>query len=528
MTDPSIPAGHNIADTKTIVIDTTAPVVSAGGDKIKNAAFTQTATATDANAMNYSWNKQSGPGNITFEHPTWKTTAISSDADGIYTLRFTATDKAGNSDYADMTLTWDTTAPVTTAIPVGGVYTTPAAVELTCNDGSGSGCAKTVYCLGQDCSTWKLYGGPIAFNGQRYLSYRSLDNAGNWETAVTNISYTNCTYSVTPTTVTLGPGATTRNFTVTTQEGCSWSAESNKAWLTTTSTGSGSGTGSYSVEANAGPVSLERPGTITVGGKTITVTQRPVKPAAPELTSATGGATDVVLTWADNSDNEDGFKIYRRKSTETGWTEAGTEGAGVKSYTDTAATNTTYIYMVSAYNSGGEANSNEVKATTGTVTPPELLTAEALTETTSELYWRAFDNGEEGYKVWRIKQGDLDWTKVTTAALGLGTTWYTDTTLTENALYQYQVCATTTAGGSACSNLMMINGPSGLTATPAAGGVQLDWTDNSSDESGFRILRRESTKKVLDADRAGGSGYRDLSRRHSIFRHDIFLQSIGL
>ena len=170
-----------------------------------------------------------------------------------------------------------------------------------------------MYCLGQDCSTWKLYGGPIAFNGQRYLSYRSLDNAGNWETAVTNISYTNCTYSVTPTTVTLGPGAAARNFTVTTQEGCSWSAESNKAWLTTTSTGSGSGTGSYSVEANAGPVSLERPGTITVGGKTITVTQKPVKPAAPELTSATAGATDVVLTWADNSDNEDGFKSIQKE-----------------------------------------------------------------------------------------------------------------------------------------------------------------------------------------------------------------------
>ena len=249
------------------------------------------------------------------------------------------------------------------------------------------------------------------------------------------------------------------------------------------------------MEANAGPVSLERTGTITVGGKTITVTQRPVKPAAPELTSATAGATDVVLTWADNSDNEDGFKVYRRKSTETSWTEIASEGAGVKSYTDTAATNTTYIYMVSAYNSGGEANSNELKATTGTVTPPELLTAEALTDTTSELYWRAFDNGEGGYKVWRIKQGDLDWTKLTTPPLGLGTTWYTDTTLTENALYQYQVCATTTAGGSACSNLMMINGPSDLTTTPAAGGVQLDWTDNSSDESGFRILRRESTEK---------------------------------
>ena len=110
-------AAGNVSDTvpASITLDATSPIVSAGGDKIKNAVFTQTATATDANAMIYSWTKQSGPGNITFEHPTWKTTAISSDADGIYTLRFTATDEAGNSAYDEMTLTWDTTAPVTTA-----------------------------------------------------------------------------------------------------------------------------------------------------------------------------------------------------------------------------------------------------------------------------------------------------------------------------------------------------------------------------------------------------------------------------
>ena len=76
--------------------------------------------------------------------------------------------------------------------------------------------------------------------------------------------------------------------------------------------------------------------------------------------------------------------------------------------------------MVSAYNSGGESKSNEVKVATGTVIPPELLTAEAVSDTSAELYWRAFDNGEEGYEVWRTKQGEGDWTKVTTPALALG------------------------------------------------------------------------------------------------------------
>ena len=93
-TDPAIPAGQNIADAKDIVIDTTAPVVSAGGDKIKNVVFTQTATATDANRMIYQWSKETGPGNITFGAADAKSTSVAADADGVYTLRFAATDRA--------------------------------------------------------------------------------------------------------------------------------------------------------------------------------------------------------------------------------------------------------------------------------------------------------------------------------------------------------------------------------------------------------------------------------------------------
>ena len=390
----------------------------------------------------------------------------------------------------------DTTKPVTTAVPVGGIYSTPVAVELTCNDGTGSGCLKTVYCLAENCATWKLYTVPIELSGQRYLSYRSLDNAGNWETPVTNINYTMCTYIVTPRTLTIVSGASTGDFTVTTQDGCNWSSSSSQPWLTAASTGTGSGTGSYAAGANPGPLSLERTAAITIAGKTITVTQKPVKPAVPEITSAIAGATDVELQWTDNSDNEKGFRIYRRKSTETAWTEAGTELAGATTYTDTAETNTTYYYKISAYNSGGASDSAEEKITTGNITPPELLTAEALTDTTSELYWRAFENGEEGYEIWRTKKAEGGWTKITASPLALGISKHTDTALTEKALNLYQICAITTAGGSACSNEMMINGPTGLTLTPTAGGVQLDWTDNSADESGFRIFRKGNTEQT--------------------------------
>lgn len=98
-----------------IALDTTIPVVSAGTNKTTNASFTQTATATDTNSMTYSWTKQSGPGTITFGLSNALSTTVSASADGTYTLRFTATDAAGNSAYSDMTLVWDTTAPTLNA-----------------------------------------------------------------------------------------------------------------------------------------------------------------------------------------------------------------------------------------------------------------------------------------------------------------------------------------------------------------------------------------------------------------------------
>jgi outer membrane protein assembly factor BamB len=95
----------------TITVDNTAPAVNAGGNQTKNTIFTQTATATDTNAMTYAWSKQAGSGTVTFGTITALSTTISASLDGTYVIRFTAIDAAGNSSFSDMTLVWDTTAP---------------------------------------------------------------------------------------------------------------------------------------------------------------------------------------------------------------------------------------------------------------------------------------------------------------------------------------------------------------------------------------------------------------------------------
>jgi hypothetical protein len=96
------------------------------------------------------------------------------------------------------------------------------------------------------------------------------------------------------------------------------------------------------------------PGTIT-----------PQPPTAPSnLTGKARGKTKIALTWTDNSNNEDGFDIYRGLSP-TGMSFLDTVGPDSTSYTDsTVSSQTTYHYKVCAFNTYGENCSNTTSVTT--------------------------------------------------------------------------------------------------------------------------------------------------------------------
>jgi hypothetical protein len=81
-----------------------------------------------------------------------------------------------------------------------------------------------------------------------------------------------CTYSISPTSASVGASGGGGTVSVTTQAGCSWTASSNASWITITSgaSGSGNGTVAYSVAANTGAA---RTGTLTIAGQTFTVNQ---------------------------------------------------------------------------------------------------------------------------------------------------------------------------------------------------------------------------------------------------------------
>jgi len=90
-------------------------------------------------------------------------------------------------------------------------------------------------------------------------------------------------------------------------------------------------------------------------------------PTAPSgLSATTISSSQIDLSWADNSNNETGFKIERKTGASGTYSQIDTPGANVTSYSDTGLSEAiTYYYRVRAYNGAGESDySNEASAAT--------------------------------------------------------------------------------------------------------------------------------------------------------------------
>ncbi|MGE0085465.1 MAG: C1 family peptidase [Desulfococcaceae bacterium] len=82
-----------------------------------------------------------------------------------------------------------------------------------------------------------------------------------------------CTYAISPVSASVSASGGSGSVSVTAGTGCAWTASSNASWITITSGSgtTGNGTVTYSASQNTGASS--RTGTMTIAGKTFTVTQ---------------------------------------------------------------------------------------------------------------------------------------------------------------------------------------------------------------------------------------------------------------
>jgi hypothetical protein len=112
-------------------------------------------------------------------------------------------------------------------------------------------------------------------------------NIGGKAFTVTQAAAT-CTYTVTPTTLSVPAFGLTSALTVSTAAGCSWAPAGVPSWISmSTATRTGSGQLAYTISANPGTDA--RTATVTINGVAVTVTQSSAAPPAPSGFRVVGG-----------------------------------------------------------------------------------------------------------------------------------------------------------------------------------------------------------------------------------------------
>lgn len=223
----------------------------------------------------------------------------------------------------------------------------------------------------------------------------------------------------------------------------------------------------------------------------------PEKPT--DLTAQAIADEQIVLGWKDNSNNEKGFKIYRKQGTCSSndtWVEIRNVDENVTTYTDkglTAAAN--YSYRVMAYNKAGSAPSkciSEKTGVSGTPNSPTNLKAVSLSTSKIKLTWNDNSGDEKNFKIYRMAG-------TTTASLlstvDANTETYTDTTAQGNdamVAHSYYIKACNKKGCSPATNVAEVPfSPISLTGfSTAPNEVYLNWIDRSGNATAFEIYRK--------------------------------------
>ncbi|MCU0598130.1 MAG: fibronectin type III domain-containing protein [Desulfobacterales bacterium] len=211
-------------------------------------------------------------------------------------------------------------------------------------------------------------------------------------------------------------------------------------------------------------------------------------------------STQIALGWKDNSNNETGFIVEKKKGncdSATAWTQVTTKSSNAATHTVSGLTpDTAYAFRVRAYNDSEESASSNCAAAktakTGTPPAPTNLKATSASSTTVNLSWQD-NSAENGFKIYR-KIGTGAWTLLKTT--GAEVKSFKDTAAENNTLnktYSYYVAAFNDSGNSPSTNMATVPyQPLNLTVSQSAGSgsVQLTWTDKSANETGYEIWRK--------------------------------------
>lgn len=245
-------------------------------------------------------------------------------------------------------------------------------------------------------------------------------------------------------------------------------------------------------------------------------------PTAPSsLVASAADATSIALSWHDNSDNETAFAIYRRAEGTGSYALIGEVTPNHVVYGDSGLQpGTKYYYKVKAYGHDGISESNIASATT-----PEA--AVAVTSPNGGETWKFGEshnitwtsNGEGFQAQLRYRVDDSAWIDIATVPNTNSYSWTIPNVNSSHVrvavrlLYHgHLLCVDQSSADFTIQGLTVVvpgtflsipSAPSSLTYTASAHNVSLKWTDNSNNETGFRIERKTGSGAFSEIGTAG-------------------------
>ena len=202
--------------------------------------------------------------------------------------------------------------------------------------------------------------------------------------------------------------------------------------------------------------------------------------------------TQINLSWSGDSGGESGYTVQQSADGGT-WTDLGSIGADVTSYSATGLTAETMYYYRLEGASSNLCRSNTAYATTRPAAPTDF-TVTAITGSQATLSWQGTAHEQDYYYVEQLGE-DSAWAGVS-CSQATSTTATISESFDPSTRYTFRVTVSSQWGNSALSDAATVTtaawptAPSDLTATPAsASEIDLAWTDNATDATAYQVER---------------------------------------
>lgn len=218
---------------------------------------------------------------------------------------------------------------------------------------------------------------------------------------------------------------------------------------------------------------------------TVAVSTSLPSPTNLTATVSATSTTQINLTWTDNSDNENEFRLERKIGSSGTYAQIVSVATNTTAYANTDTSDgTIYYYRARACNAVAcSSYSNEASVTTVLVAPTNL-TCTPISSSQINLAWTDNSASETGFKIERDTSSPPSTVIFTT---GQNAVTYSDENLSENTPYYYRV-----------------------RAYNANSGVYSDYTSICSTSTPIYVPTGNMTSSIFDTGRVGGVAFNNI------------------